>query len=238
LLFPDGYDESKPIEITWRDETELEIKDCKAVIRDRIVWFHEEHDIALIRCESPYDDVVNAWVLLGRDRPKHYAECKCFGFLSNLHCETGKQRRKTPTRKFGAFSENALTVDVDDLSVSLENDELWAGFSGSPVFSFSGDKLVAIARTVNIGENGAGLVASFISPALDAMGGRDQVRLRDVPVFFVPSANVLWSEKLRPNAIKMLQAGSGVYKAIKKIYQDKVDKGADISNEAELVDAL
>jgi hypothetical protein len=60
VLFPNGVDDSKPIEITWWDETGGTVKSTEPVARDKITWSNQVHDIALIQCELPYENVVSA----------------------------------------------------------------------------------------------------------------------------------------------------------------------------------
>ncbi len=236
VLFPVGVDESQPIKITWWDESETKIKGEIAVHRDEITWFNEENDIALIRCNPPYEDVPSAWVLIGKSLPNQWVACKCAGFLSNLQNEEENQRRKTPAGNFGGFSKNAIKADVNGLDVELDDDELWEGFSGSPVFS--GGKLVAVVRAVNTGQRGAGLVASFVSAALDKEGGRDQVRLRDIPGFLVPRDTGLCWKRLQPGVLKAFETAPAVYEAIKKDYLEKLEKDTDIKKASDLVNAL
>ncbi len=237
VLFPDNLDDAQPIKVTWWDESEDTVKDNRPVARDEIVWFHQALDIALIKCESPYVDVPTAWEQIDQDRPTKWKKKKCqsAGFLSNLKNEAGNQRRKTPRGTFALFSEKATKADINGSDVQLEDDALWAGFSGSPVFA--GGKLAAVVRTVNLGEDGAGLSASFISPALDVEGGKQQVRLRDVPEFLVAPGNMLWQEQLRAEVVKKLEHDKAVYSAIKAEYL-KQEKDAVIRNESALVDAL
>lgn len=235
VLFPEGMNDAQPIEITWWDESGTNEKDTKLVDRDELIWYCQAHDIALIRCKSPYENVVGEWSLFAQERPKEWAECKCAGFLSKLYNEEDNQRRKTPTGKLGAYSSKEITVDINDLSVSLKKDKFWAGFSGSPVFAEG--KLAAVIRTVNLGEHGAGLVASFVAPALDIKGGRHQLRLRDVPQFLIPPDDRLWKEKLRLAVIDKLQRNKEVYERIKAEFQ-KLLKDEQIKDEAALADAL
>jgi hypothetical protein len=136
----------------------------------------------------------------------------------------------------GGYSSQEDTVDIDNLSVSLKKDRYWAGFSGSPVFA--GGKLAAVVRSVNIGERGAGLVASFLCPALDAEGDKEgQGRLRHVPEFFVPPDNSFWKERIRYAVIGTLEHHKEVYEGIKDEYL-KLEKQTSIRNESDLVDAL
>ncbi len=237
VLFPDKLDDSKPIEITWWDESEDTVKDKQSVARDKITWFHREHDIALIKCNPPYEGVPTAWEQTDQERQSEWRNKKCqsAGFLSNLHNEAGNQRRKTPRGTFALFSEKALKADVDDLNVKLKDDGLWAGFSGSPVFA--GGKLVAVVRRVNVGESGAGLVASFISPALDAQGGRDKIRLRDVPEFLVSPDINLWEKRYRELVITSLERHKSLFKDIRNIFQRQFVANA-ISSESDLADAM
>ncbi|MFT5698653.1 MAG: hypothetical protein ACI8ZB_001508 [Desulforhopalus sp.] len=180
VLFGNDIDLNCPIEITWWDETAEQIQGGRPVTvnRKNILWRSKRHDIALIDCEPPYLDIPGVWDLLATDRPNGWDICRAAGYLSNLHNVLGRQRRETPEGKFGLCSKGENKIDIDNLSVTLHNDENWAGFSGSPVFSAEG-KLVAVIRDVKSGEKG--LTASLVSAALDSTGDlRNQGTLRDV----------------------------------------------------------
>ena len=188
VLFGTDVDESKPIEITWWDESAKKVKGGAPVSarREDILWWHRKHDIALIKCKPPYSDVPGALNVVAMDRPQEGSKCKCGGFLINLLNEERQPRRKTPCGILGNFSAGEIKADINGLNVSLGEERNWAGFSGSPVFI--ADKLTAVVVRVNTGERGGSISASFIGAALDSKGdGRGQPVLRDLPDFLISS---------------------------------------------------
>ncbi|MCI5145934.1 MAG: serine protease, partial [Candidatus Electrothrix sp. AR3] len=238
VLFGDDVDAGQPIKITWRDTWRDEIGDQVeggkqlSVNRDNIVWYHQEHDIALIRFEPPYKNVPGAWEELAQENAE-WQDFRSAGFLSNLHDEAEKQRRVTPEGSLGGCSEGENKIDLNNPTVNLHDNEDWAGFSGSPVFVKN--KLVAVVRTVKTGENS--LTASFISTALDSKGeGPDQPVLRDIPDFLIaPTRKKCW-ERVQQKVADALT--DTVYKALKKDYQDKINSEAKINNSAALAELL
>ncbi len=237
VVFPDKpRDTEKPITITWWDETEKKTKGEMEIHIDAIRWFNHEHDIALIECNAPYPSLQNAWALINPEYPTAQAGFKSGGYLSGLKNSHGKQRRKTPSGNLGDFSSQATQVDLGQLSVSLDDDSLWAGFSGSPVFV--NDRIAAIVTQTNRGERGGGLVAALISPALEAIGAPDDIALKHVDGFMVPPADSVWFEQLHPYVIELLAMDGNTFQLIKNEFLQKVVVKSDIINAEALADAL
>lgn len=185
VLFGEEIDEAKDIEIIWRGKAgeQMEGGESARISRKNIIWYNENIDIALIRFLPPssYTDVPDAWSnLIDDQRPKGTPEWESLGFLSNLTDEMDNQRRVNPDGRLGRFSKEQILVDlyVNQPTIDLSEigtDEYWEGFSGSPVFVE--DKLIAVVRSVNTGENS--LTASLISAALDSAGDDMKLTLRD-----------------------------------------------------------
>ncbi len=246
VLFGEEVDVAQSFKITWRDTWRIETGDEKEggkellVSRDDIVWYHEEYDIALIRFEPSYRNVPGAWWELAQkeftQKEIEWQIFKAGGFLSNLHDEAKKQRRVTPQGSLGACSEGDKTIALDGSSVKLDDNEDWAGFSGSPVFVKG--KLVAVVRTLKTGESS--LDASFISAALDSEGeGEGQPALRDVPGFLVPPKTYPYWKKYR-KIIQTILERKNLFVSLKESFREKVsqDDQWDTDNVKEFAEAL
>lgn len=204
VLFADDRDPgSTRLEIVWRDAQGAAMSP-RSVSRDQILWHSERHDIALVRCQPPPNtDLPGAWELIAQARPAAGSRCDCVGYLAGLQDEARQPRRKSPSGTLANYSPREIAADLDGLSVQLEGDKYWSGFSGSAVFA--GHRLVGVVRTVNTGERGKGLTLSFVAPALMATGdGAGMVPLREVPGFLVcPGPQACW-DKLRAGVIQRL----------------------------------
>ena len=237
VLFRDGFDESKPVQITWWDRSgeKKEGGSPFPVERKNIVWFNKKHDIALIRCDVlSCKNAPTAWTELAEDRPRSGAVCRCGGYLANLHNTKGGPRRKTPQGEFGLFDQD-IAADIDKLS-GLDDDELWAGFSGSPVYS--DNKLTAVVQWVNTGERGKGLRATFIAPALDAVGDNNLIPLRQVEDFLVsPGTEYCWNLH-RKYVVQELNRDSTAFETLKQGYREKISAADEIRLQEQFAQAL
>jgi len=216
VLFPPDHDPNGPLEIQWWDESGKPFETPAFPGRDAIEWFSKAHDVAVIRCPLPYDDVPAAREVLATQRPTS-TDCQAAGYLAGLLNQHQHQRRKSANGTLGVGSAQEITTDINDLDVKLDDTELWQGFSGAPVFSpaSSAGRLVAVVRTVNTGESES-LVASFIAPALDARGDADcdgpgRGLLRDLPGFMQPRLDdhQCW-RRLRPAVVTLLKQNTDV----------------------------
>jgi hypothetical protein len=209
----------------------------QTVARDDIVWYHEGHDIALIRCEPLHSDLVSPWDLIAQRRPAAGSKCHCVGYLAGLQDEVLQPRRKTPSGTLGGYSQDQSTADLDGLNVQFREDEDWGGFSGSAVFS--ANRLVGVARAANTGESGKGLTLSFIAPALLANGDEPEMsRLRDVPGFLVcPGKGACW-QGLRSGVITRLDTHEALSEHLAECCRRHLEPGKEISGNEKLADLL
>jgi len=232
----DDVDYDRPLTIIWRDEKGIGIKQSMEVEQDTVVWYEaRDHDLAVIECDPPYQDVPRAWEVLGRERPKAGVRWESYGYLSGLKNIQDKQRSKNPNGRFERCASEALSAQLTS-SIALDDEDLWKGFSGSPVFA--GGKLTAVVRAANTHERGRGLVVSFVSAALLTKGGVKALRLTDLEGFALPPAREQSWEVLGPEVVKQLETSATVFDALKTKYTEIVDSRASFGNESELATAM
>ena len=131
----DARDEAVPITVEWPD---LKHADTNA---SEIVFFSDEHDIAILRCQTPANMSLSPGLLAKRD-PKEHEPWSGFGYPAiGKDADSGTREKIPAMGKF--FPPDSATPK---LTLTSESDAVekagWCGISGAPVFH--GPQLIAV----------------------------------------------------------------------------------------------
>ncbi|MBD9363097.1 trypsin-like serine peptidase [Methylomonas fluvii] len=131
----DERDKAVPIVIEWPDSKHSDTNVTE------IVWVSDEHDIAILRCQTPPNMSLSSELLAKRD-PKGHEQWSGYGYPAiGKDAESGLREKIPVMGEF--FPPNVATPK---LTISCKSDALekagWCGLSGAPVFQ--GPQLFAI----------------------------------------------------------------------------------------------
>lgn len=159
----EDLDDNGKFIVWWENQKGDGIKqNYPPLTKNNIEWWNKEHDIALIRCFSPYNKFPDLSVILP-DEIKAQTLCECSGYLAKYTSENCVFPRK---EGIGITIGGGNTKSISSGGCSSIAFESWDGFSGSPIY-YSG-KLIGLVKGYVEGTNNQGLHLTFIGPALDA----------------------------------------------------------------------
>lgn len=163
-LHHENVDESAEITITWRN-AKGESLDPVNIKPEDICWENKDLDVALVRC--PYmDEQLLPQQILSFSYPKAKKAWESGGYLARLEDVEGERKFMNPRGEIPKNFKKADNLELWCEMGHVENADLWAGFSGAPVFVDG--KIIGVVKVSNNGTGGQNLTAVAIAALMDS----------------------------------------------------------------------